>query len=83
MPQVRLGPPDEGLLAAVLVKLFADRQISVPAGLIDWLVLHMDRDLGLARRLVAAMDRAAMADKSPITRRIAADLLDSLSESDA
>lgn len=83
MPQVRLGPPDEGLLAAVLVKLFADRQLSVPAGLIDWLVLHMDRDLGLARRLVAAMDRAAMADKSPITRRIAADLLDSLSESDA
>lgn len=78
MPQVRLGPPDEALMAAVLVKLFADRQQVVPADLIDWLVLHMDRDLGLARRLVAAMDRAAMADKRPITRRIAADLLDKL-----
>ncbi|MDO5646422.1 chromosomal replication initiator DnaA [Paracoccus sp. (in: a-proteobacteria)] len=78
MPQMRLLPPDETLLAAVLVKLFADRQLTVPAGLIDWLVLRMDRDLGLARRLVAAMDRAAMADKSPITRRIAADLLDKL-----
>ena len=33
MPQVRLGPPDETLLAAVLVKLFADRQLAVPAGL--------------------------------------------------
>ncbi len=82
MPQVRLGPPDEGLLAAVLVKLFADRQLTVPAGLIDWLVLHMDRDLGLARRLVAAMDRAAMAEKGPITRRIAAELLDRLSGQD-
>ncbi|MFN3273991.1 MAG: chromosomal replication initiator DnaA [Paracoccus sp. (in: a-proteobacteria)] len=79
MPQVRLGPPDETLLAAVLVKLFADRQLAVSAGLIDWLVLHMDRDLGLARRLVAAMDRAAMAEKGPVTRRIAADLLDNLS----
>ncbi|MGP9805808.1 chromosomal replication initiator DnaA [Paracoccus sp. NSM] len=79
MPQVHLGPPDETLLAAVLVKLFADRQLSVSAGLIDWLVLHMDRDLGLARRLVAAMDRAAMAEKGPVTRRIAADLLDNLS----
>ena len=80
MPQVRLMPPDESLLAAVLVKLFADRQQSVPADLIDWLVLHMPRDLGLARQLVAAMDRAAMADKRPITRRIAAELLNGLSE---
>ncbi|MFN3525435.1 MAG: chromosomal replication initiator DnaA [Paracoccus sp. (in: a-proteobacteria)] len=83
MPQVHLGPPDETLLAAVLVKLFADRQLTVSAGLIDWLVLHMDRDLGLARRLVAAMDRAAMAEKGPVTRRIAADLLDNLSGADA
>ncbi|MDB6177023.1 chromosomal replication initiator DnaA [Paracoccus sp. Z330] len=83
MPQVRLGPPDEALLSAVLVKLFADRQLSVPAGLIEWLVLHMDRDLGQARRLVAAMDRAAMAAKGPVTRRIAAELLDKLSRSDA
>lgn len=83
MPQVRLGPPDEALLSAVLVKLFSDRQLAVPAGLIEWLVLHMDRDLGQARRLVAAMDRAAMAAKGPVTRRIAAELLDKLSRTDA
>lgn len=83
MPQVRLGPPDEALLSAVLVKLFADRQLAVPAGLIDWLVLRMDRDLGLARRLVAEIDRAAMAAHGPVTRRIAADLLDKLSAADA
>lgn len=83
MPQVQLGPPDEALLAAVLVKLFADRQVQVPAGLIDWLVLRMDRDLGLARRMVAAMDQTALADKKPITRRIASDLLDKLAVNDA
>lgn len=83
MPQVRLHAPDESLLAAVLVKLFADRQQQVPAGLIDWLVLRMDRDLGLARRLVEAIDRAALADKRPISRQIAAGLLDKLMAADA
>lgn len=82
MPQVRLLPPDESLLAAVLVKLFADRQQAVSSDLIEWLVLHMPRDLGLARRLVAAMDRAAMADKRPISRRLAAGLLAGLSRSE-
>lgn len=83
MPQVRLGPPDEALLAAVLVKLFADRQLVVPPGLIDWLVTRMERDLGTARRLVAAIDRAAMARQGPVTRKIAADLLDNLAGADA
>lgn len=78
--QVHLRPPDEPLLAAVLVKLFADRQIKVSVGLIDWLVLRMDRDLGMARRLVAAMDDAALADKSRVTRPMAADLLGRLSD---
>lgn len=83
MPQTRIAAPDEALLAAVLVKLFADRQLAVPAGLIDWLVLRMDRDLGLARRLVAALDHAAMSDQRPFTRRLAAELLDKLSAPDA
>lgn len=83
MPQIRIDAPDETLLAAVLVKLFADRQMPVPAGLIDWLVLRMDRDLGLARKLVAALDQAAMSDKKPVTRRLAADLLDKLTTADA
>lgn len=75
MAQVRLGPPDEALLGAVLVKLFADRQLTVPAGLIDWLVPRMDRDLGLARKLVAALDRDALAAKSPVTRTMAGQAL--------
>ena len=80
--QIRLGAPDESLLAAVLVKLFADRQLAVPAGLIDWLVRRMDRDLGLARRLVAGLDAAALAQGGPVTRRMAADLLDKLTPPD-
>lgn len=81
--QVHLGPPDEALLAAVLVKLFADRQLAVAPGLIDWLALRIDRDLGQARRLVAAVDRAAMAAGGPVTRRLVAGLLDNPPGADA
>ncbi len=78
MPVARIGAPDEALLAAVLVKLFADRQIAVPPGLIDWLVPRMDRDLGLARRLVAALDARTMAERCPLTRTLAGEILEQL-----
>ncbi len=81
--QAVLPPPDEALLPAVLVKLFADRQIQVAPEVIDWLALRMDRDLDLARRLVAAMDRESLADRRAITRRLAAELLDKLAPPDA
>jgi len=75
---VRIAPPDEALLAAVLVKLFADRQLTVPHSLIDWLVLRMERSLGMARSVVAALDARALAEGRAITRAMAAEVLDSL-----
>lgn len=75
---VRIEPPDDALLSAVLVKLFADRQLAVPAALIPWLVTRMDRSLAMARRLVAALDARALAEKRAITRPLAAQVLDSL-----
>ncbi|MDS9468290.1 DnaA/Hda family protein [Paracoccus sp. MBLB3053] len=80
--QAVLGPPDDALLPAVLVKLFADRQIQVAPDVVDWLAARMERDLGLARHLVAAIDRKSLADRRPVTRRLAAELLDKLSPPD-
>ncbi|WP_420344602.1 chromosomal replication initiator DnaA [Paenirhodobacter sp.] len=74
---VRIAPPDDALLAAVLVKLFADRQTKVPRSLIPWLVTRMDRSLGTARRLVAALDARAVAEGRPLTRAMAVEVLDS------
>src|SRR5690242_5595394 len=37
LPVVALAPPDDALLRAVLVKLFADRQLAVDEGLIGYL----------------------------------------------
>lgn len=73
----RLGPPDDALLSAVLTKLFADRQIAVPPNLIPYLVPRMDRSFAAARDLVADLDARSLAQARPITRALAAGLLDS------
>lgn len=70
-------PPDDALLAAVLVKLFADRQVRVPPALIPWLVARMERSFEAARDLVARLDARALAEGRPIGQRLAAELLDS------
>lgn len=72
----QLQVPDDALLSAVLVKLFADRQIAVLPNLIPYLVLRMDRSIAAARDLVAALDVTALAQGRPVTRALAAEVLD-------
>ena len=72
----RLDPPDDALLSAVLIKLFADRQIAVPPTLIPYLLHRMNRSIASARDLVARLDAHALALGRPISRALAAELLD-------
>ena len=76
----RLEPPDDALLSAVLIKLFADRQITVPPNLIAYLVSRMERSIAAARDMVAVLDARALAAARPVTRALAAEVLDSASE---
>lgn len=70
--------PDDALLGAVLVKLFADRR-SVPArDVIPYLVRHMPRSFDMARHIVETLDAAAMGRRSGVTRRLAAETLSRL-----
>ncbi|MFQ6753339.1 DnaA/Hda family protein [Cereibacter sphaeroides] len=71
----RLEAPDDALLSAMLVKLFTDRQIAVPGMLVPWLVARMDRSCEAARALVAALDARSLAERRPISRQMAAELL--------
>jgi chromosomal replication initiation ATPase DnaA len=70
-PLVRLEPPSDALLAAVLVKLFADRQIDVTPPLIRWLVPRIERSFAAAGAAVARLDAAALAQGQPVTRAFA------------
>lgn len=76
----RLDSPDDALLSAVLVKLFSDRQVAVATSLIPYLVGRMHRSIGAARGLVAALDAAALAGRQPITRALAGEVLDRLTQ---
>lgn len=72
----RLEAPDDRLLAALLAKLFADRQLIPTPDTIPYLVTHMDRSFDGARLLVAALDAAALAEGRPINRKLAAEVLE-------
>lgn len=78
LPAVAVGPPDDALLAAVLVKLFADRQAAVGDDVIRYLVARMERSFADAGRLAEALDQAALAAKRPITPHLARQVLDGL-----
>jgi DnaA regulatory inactivator Hda len=70
-----LEPPDDALLAAVLVKLFDDRQLAVAPDLIAYLLTRIERSFAGAQAAVAALDRLALARRRPVTARLAAEML--------
>ena len=76
IPIARLDTPDDALLAGVLVKLLADRQIMAQPNLISYLLPRMERSIAAARRVVAALDARSLATRRPVTRSLAAEVLD-------
>ena len=75
---MRLESPDDALLSVVLMKLFADRQLNVPARVISYLADRMERSFDVAGQVVAAIDERSLAQKRPITRALAGEVLDKL-----
>jgi chromosomal replication initiation ATPase DnaA len=69
---VELGPPDDNLLRQVILKLFADRQLTVDESIVDYIAMRMERSLEGANAIVDDLDREAMAAAVPVTRRLAA-----------
>jgi chromosomal replication initiation ATPase DnaA len=75
VPAVTLSPPDDALLRAVLVKLFADRQLTVDESLVAYLATRLERSFAAARVAVETLDREALRRKRPVTRALAAGVL--------
>lgn len=74
LPVVQMLPPDDALLRAVAVKLFADRQIAVDESLIDYLLTRVGRSFAAIQAAVQALDRAALQRQRPVSRTLAAEL---------
>ncbi|MCB9989762.1 MAG: DNA replication protein [Rhodospirillales bacterium] len=66
-PAAAIQPPDDTLLAALLVKLFADRQLMIGSDVLNYLVPRMERSFAAAYELVRAADRLALSEKRPIS----------------
>jgi chromosomal replication initiation ATPase DnaA len=80
---VEIHEPDDLLLAGVITKLFADRQIEVDANVVQFLVRRIERSLATAIRIVGRLDRAALEQKTRITRSLAADTVDAIDRGQA
>ena len=63
IPVVTVSAPDDALLRAVMVKLFADRQLAVDENLIAYLATRIERSFAAAREAVdAARPRSVAAE---------------------
>jgi chromosomal replication initiation ATPase DnaA len=74
LPVVTLAAPDDYLLRAVLLKLFADRQLEIDENLLGYLVTRIERSFAAANAVVEALDREALRQGRPITRALAGEL---------
>ena len=72
---VELQSPDAELIKAVIVKLFADRQIRIDEDVVNYAALHCEQSLQAIGTFVAAVDEDALASGRRITRPLAAQAL--------
>lgn len=75
LPVAAIASPDDGLLRAVLLKLFSDRQLAVDEALLGYVGTRIERSFAAARALVALLDAEAMRRKRPLTRALASEIL--------
>ncbi|MBU0585215.1 MAG: hypothetical protein KKB66_05810 [Alphaproteobacteria bacterium] len=77
---VEILEPDDLLLAAVITKLFADRQVEVEQHVVQFLVRRIERSLSTALDVVERLDRAALEQNSRITRALAAETVSAMDQ---
>ena len=75
LPVVELGAADDTLVRAILVKLFADRQLAVPESVVAHMIRSLERSPEAIRDFIARADAAALAAKRPINTSLINDLL--------
>ena len=71
-----IDAPDDALLQALLMKLFADRQLTLSPEVAAYLLPRIERSFAGAQRIVEDLDAAALAEKRAIGVRLAAQVLD-------
>jgi DnaA regulatory inactivator Hda len=73
-----ISAPDDSLLAALMLKLFDDRQLKVGSDVILFLLGRTERSFAAVSRLVEALDRASLVRRRNITVPLAREVLTKL-----
>ena len=74
----RILPPCDVLMAAVLVKLFEDRQLKVSENVVNYVVPRFERSFFAINQLVSHIDEITLKQKRAITVPLVSDILASL-----
>ncbi len=74
VPAIAMAMPDDALLRAVMVKLFADRQLAVDESLVTYLLTRVGRSFAALQAAVQTLDREALQRKRPVNRALASEL---------
>jgi chromosomal replication initiation ATPase DnaA len=74
LPVVTLVAPDDAMLRGVMVKLAADRQLTLDEGVVSYLSTHIERSFAAARSAVIALDKEALRQGRPPSRALAAEM---------
>ena len=77
---VEIREPDDLLLAGVISKLFADRQVEVEPHVVQFLVRRIERSLATAIRVVDKLDSAALEQRTRISRSLAGEIVSAMDE---
>ena len=75
VPNIAIQPPDETLIAAVMLKMFSDQQMDVSAEVLSYLVNRMERSFQAVRLLVDALNSESLAQSRGITVPLAREVL--------
>ena len=75
LPTIEIASPDEHLIAALLLKFFADRQLQVSESLIYWLMTRIERDCATAYACVETLDKESARRGKPLTIALAREVL--------
>jgi len=75
LPVAAMEGPDDPLLAALIVKQFTDRQVRVDIKLVEFLLKRVERSFEAVRDMIQTLDRAAIAEKRPISIKFAKRIL--------
>jgi chromosomal replication initiation ATPase DnaA len=74
LPVVTLQAPDDAMLRGVILKLAADRQLTIEENVVHYLSTHIERSFAAARAAVIALDKEALRLGRPPSRALAAEM---------